>query len=84
MPLASQRFQCEHKLASLSPEQMFIAAEPIEREGGQRGEAEEAVADFRFDAAIEGIGGYEIVLLGLHQLQLLPIRTISELDKDPR
>ena len=42
MPAASLRLQREHKLPRLAPEQVLIAAQPIEREGRQRGEMQES------------------------------------------
>jgi hypothetical protein len=42
MPAASLRFQREDKLAGLSPEQVLVAAEPIDREGRQRGEMQKS------------------------------------------
>lgn len=58
-------------------------AEPIEREGGQLSEVEEAVAYFGFDVAMRSIGGNEVMLLSVHQLQSLAIGAATELNKDP-
>jgi hypothetical protein len=70
-------------LACLPPEQVLIAGKPIERESGQVGKAEEAIADFRFDITVECVCGNEIVLLGVHQLQLFSLRAAVELNNDP-
>jgi hypothetical protein len=76
-PAPSQSLEREYELRCLPPEQVLVAAEPIKRESGQAGKAEEAIADFRFDITVERVRRNEIVLLGLHQLQLFSIQASS-------
>jgi hypothetical protein len=81
-PAAPQSLEREYDLPRLPPEQVLVAAEPIKRESGQLGKAEEVIADFR-DITVACVCRNEIVLLGLRQLQLFPIRAAREFDMEP-
>lgn len=51
---------------------MLVAAEPIEQDGRQLGEVQEAVADLGFDIAMRGIGSNESWLFVSTSFNCLP------------